>query len=344
MHRQRGKGEPQACQARLPYLFHETNCTPSIRSRQSSSDEITVIHIDHLMGACKRPAMTDFHMIQISDPHLSRDRPFFFFNWDLVVGWINDAKPDLVVCTGDMALNAIASPEDLAFAKSQMDRLEVPWVALPGNHDVGNNRPDIRGEHVVTSEQIAQYREHFGSDFWSRDVGEWTFIGLNSLSMGSALPEEAEQADFLSESLSDAGDRPVALFMHKPMYLSDANEDVMHQGSLYPEPRAALMQQISGANIRLISTGHNHEIVAMCRGETDILWCPATSFLILSGTKARGGGERLPGYLDFRFSGNSFEHEVVLPGELLRIDVGTWLAGGIGGYERFTGGPYPSPR
>ncbi|GBE44052.1 MAG TPA: hypothetical protein ENH05_06840 [Rhizobiales bacterium] len=287
--------------------------------------------------------MTAFRMIQISDPHLSRERPFFFFNWDLVAGWINDARPDLVVCTGDMALNAISSPEDLAFARSQMDRLDVPWVALPGNHDVGNNRPDIRGEQVVTSERIARYRQHFGGDFWSREAGDWTFIGLNALSMGSDLPEEAEQAEFLSGALTQAGDRPVALFMHKPMYLRDANEDAMHQGCLYPGPRAALMQQIAGANIRLISTGHNHELLAMRQGERDILWCPATSFLILSDAKARGGGERLPGYLDFRFDGGAFEYEAVLPGELLRIDIGTWLAGGIGDYERFTGGPYPSP-
>lgn len=282
-------------------------------------------------------------MIQISDPHLSRERPFFFFNWDLVVGWINEAKPDQVVCSGDMGLNAIASPDDLAFARSQMNPLEVPWVAIPGNHDVGNNRPDIRGEHVVTSEQIALYRTHFGSDFWSQDIGAWTFIGLNSLSMGSDLPEKREQASFLSDALSRAGDRPVALFMHKPLHLKDSNEDEMNQGCLYPEPRKALKQLISDANIRLIATGHNHELLAARQDETDLLWCPTTSFLIISGRESRGGGERLPGYLDYRFSGDTFEHEAILPGELLRIDVGAWLASGIGDYERFTSGPYPRP-
>jgi hypothetical protein len=69
---------------------------------QSSRDEIPMIRIDHIICPCKCPDMENFSMIQISDPHLSRERPFFFFNWDLVVGWINEAKPEQVVCSGDM--------------------------------------------------------------------------------------------------------------------------------------------------------------------------------------------------------------------------------------------------
>ena len=63
---------------------------------QSCRDKTPVIHIDHVLYSCKCPDMENFRMIQISDPHLSRERPFFFFNWDLMVGWINEAKPDLV--------------------------------------------------------------------------------------------------------------------------------------------------------------------------------------------------------------------------------------------------------
>ncbi|RME98472.1 MAG: metallophosphoesterase [Alphaproteobacteria bacterium] len=288
--------------------------------------------------------MPPFHIVQISDPHLSRARPFFQFNWELTLERINEAKPDLVICTGDLALNAISSPSDLDYAREQMERIEAPWLAVPGNHDVGNNRPDIRGEHVVTSEHVLRYRAVFGPDHWCREAGGWTLIGLNGLILGSGLAEEEEQEAFLDEALAGAGERPVALFMHKPLFLKQADEDRLHQGSLYPQPRAALMGRLRDANLKLVSTGHNHELLMREHEGVRMVWCPATSFLIISGAPPRGGGERLPGYLDMRLEGEELSCEAVLPPELLRIDIGTWLAGGIGLYERFTGGPYPGGR
>lgn len=288
--------------------------------------------------------MSSFRMIQISDPHLSRERPLFYFNWDLVVGWINEAKPDLVVCTGDFAFNAIASLDDLAFAREQFDRLDVPWLAVPGNHDVGNNHPDVRGEHVASSEHVAAYRRYFGTDFWQHAIGGWTFIGLDCLILGSGLPEEREQLKFLRKAIAGAAGTPIALFMHKPLFLVDPDDERRHQGSLFAEPRRALMEEIAGADIRLVATGHNHELVQADWGPAEIVWCPATSFTIVSGAEPRGGGERVPGYLDYRFEGGNFEVTPVLPKEMLRIDIGTWLQDGIGLYDRFTSQPWPTPR
>ena len=49
--------------------------------------------------------MATFTLIQVSDTHLSRERPFFVPNWDAVVAHVNAARPDLLLNTGDIALN-----------------------------------------------------------------------------------------------------------------------------------------------------------------------------------------------------------------------------------------------
>ena len=41
-------------------------------------------------------------IVQISDTHLSRRRPFFHHNWELLVDLLAAEPCDLIVCSGDM--------------------------------------------------------------------------------------------------------------------------------------------------------------------------------------------------------------------------------------------------
>ncbi|MEE9589175.1 MAG: metallophosphoesterase [Hyphomicrobiaceae bacterium] len=281
--------------------------------------------------------MSSLKVIQFSDPHLARDRPYFLFNWSLVVGWINEARPDLVVCTGDMALNGVSIDDDLAYAREQFNRIEAPWLVVPGNHDVGNNRPDVRGEEVVTEARLDIYRKHFGPDHWRRDIGAWSFIGLNSLIVGSGFAAEEQQWSFLQAELDACRPRPIAIFLHKPPFLMRADESTLHQGCLYPEPRKRFLDMIEGSSVRLVSAGHNHELASKVYNGIDIAWCPATSFVIKRGyPEPRGGGRRIPGYLELSLSERDLTITPVLPKQMLVIDAGGWLVDGIELYQRYT--------
>ena len=67
--------------------------------------------------------MSVFTILQVSDTHLSRTHAYFQDNWDAFVDCVAEEKPDLVFVTGDMCFNGPMNPDDLAYARSQMEVL-----------------------------------------------------------------------------------------------------------------------------------------------------------------------------------------------------------------------------
>ena len=103
-----------------------------------------------------------------------------------------------------------------------MTALPVPCRYLPGNHDIGDN-PTAVGllpSQPVTEQSRQALSRVFGEDRWRFDAAGWCFIGLNSLVMNTGLASEAEQFDWLASELASANGKPVALFLHKPLYLN----------------------------------------------------------------------------------------------------------------------------
>ena len=88
-------------------------------------------------------------IIQISDTHLSRDKPHFH-NWAPLAAWIADQHPDLVIHTSDVTFDCAGVEADLSFSAHLMDELGIRWRAVPGNHDVGEITAavDILGDMV----------------------------------------------------------------------------------------------------------------------------------------------------------------------------------------------------
>jgi 3',5'-cyclic AMP phosphodiesterase CpdA len=103
---------------------------------------------------------------QISDAHLSARRPFFQHNWEVLLEHLAQAAPDLIVSTGDMTIDGSDHESELDFAAVQFRRLGREVLFVPGNHDVGNSRPDVRGgETLITEERRTAYCRRFGRDF-----------------------------------------------------------------------------------------------------------------------------------------------------------------------------------
>ena len=85
-------------------------------------------------------------------------------NFQAVVRLAASRSLDLVINTGDIALDGTAREDDLACTRECHAALGVPFRAVPGNHDVGDNpwRRDV--EHPITDEQRTRYRRHFAED------------------------------------------------------------------------------------------------------------------------------------------------------------------------------------
>jgi 3',5'-cyclic AMP phosphodiesterase CpdA len=282
--------------------------------------------------------MPKFTLVQLSDTHLSASRPFFQFNYEMVVEAVTAIAPDHVVITGDLGLNGPEDIADVAFAAGQFNRLGAPWSAVPGNHDVGLV-PFEGGLHQpVTEDRHAAYLGAMGSDRFVHDIGDWRLIGINSQLLGSGLPAEAEQLDWLSAALSETA-RPIALFLHYPLFLDDPADQTSSHAVVLPEARAALMALLDATpTLRLVASGHLHEVRRVERNGVVHQWGPATSFITTDGNH---GGLATTGFLVHRFDGETFTTERISPRWMINHDIASWGNTEPHGYYEIVKRPYP---
>jgi len=266
-------------------------------------------------------SMREFRLTQISDAHLARRLGPLTDNFNRLAEHIDASRPDLVVNSGDLAFDAPTSPDDLAFARELHDALPVPCRYLPGNHDVGDNPTEFG---PVPSEPVSErhcqaFITAFGEDRWRFDAAGWCFIGLNSLVMNSALAREAEQVDWLASELATTKGQPVALFLHKPLFLNTPDDPELENTAIryVPMPaRCHLLDIVSGCDLRLIACGHLHQRRDFTHRTVRHVWAPSAGFLIPDAIQERIGTKEV-GLVEYRFQPDSFEvRHVRAPGQV----------------------------
>jgi 3',5'-cyclic AMP phosphodiesterase CpdA len=273
--------------------------------------------------------MSEFRLIQISDPHLTRRHAALTDNFNRVSAYIDARRPDLVVNSGDLAYDAPTSPDDLEFAKSLHAALPVACRYLPGNHDVGDN-PTVVGptpSHPVNDERLSAYRAIFGEDRWRFEAAGWCFIGLNSLVMNTALAAEAEQLDWLASQLSALNGRPLALFLHKPLFLNAPGDPELESSAIryVPMPaRSRLVEMLDTVDCRLVASGHVHQRRDFTRFHTRHVWAPSAGFVI-SDARQEVIAIKEVGLVEYHFQPDAFEvRHVRAPGQV-DVDLGSLL-------------------
>ncbi|MEM6458147.1 MAG: metallophosphoesterase [Planctomycetota bacterium] len=177
-------------------------------------------------------------VIQLSDPHLGpRDhddglrRAANRRAWDHAehVADALRARPDtdelVIVVTGDLTDEGHVNPSELPPAAGWLASLPGAVYAVPGNHDVGNFVSST-ATPTVSERYLAQWQNAVGPDRFAYAADGHRLIGLNSMLIGSGLPPEAEQADWLHGQLdaADAAGESVWVFQHAPLFLRAADE------------------------------------------------------------------------------------------------------------------------
>jgi 3',5'-cyclic AMP phosphodiesterase CpdA len=252
-------------------------------------------------------------IIQISDTHLSPDKAHFADNWAPLARWITDQRPDLVIHTGDVTVDGAEVEEDLRYCAELMHGLGVRFRAVPGNHDVGdaghNHQP-------VSDERLRRWRTYFGPDRWVEDIEDWRLIGLDALLIGSGEREEGVQADWLDGVMNDAGDRHIAWFVHRPLFVDSPSEGDTGYWSIKPQPRAQLLDLIKRCSVALVASGHLHRAHDFSCDGTRYIWAPSTAFLVGPGMKAPPmPGENRLGAVVYDIGSATIEAEIVaVPG------------------------------
>jgi 3',5'-cyclic AMP phosphodiesterase CpdA len=264
--------------------------------------------------------MREFRLIQISDTHLARRLPSLTDNFQRISEYIDAKQPDLVINSGDLAFDGPTSPGDLEFARTLHDALPVACRFLPGNHDIGDN-PTAVGttpSHPVTDANLKAYHTIIGEDRWCFEAAGWYFIGLNSLVMNTGLAREAEQFEWLALQLSRTGGKPLALFLHKPLFLNAPDDPELAATAIryVPMPaRTQLIEMLGAVDCRLIASGHVHQRRDFTYSRTRHIWAPSAGFIIPDAIQEVIGTKEV-GLVEYRFQPNSFEvRHVRAPGQ-----------------------------
>ena len=255
--------------------------------------------------------MREFRITQISDTHLARRLQIPTGNFHRVSEHIDANRPDLVINSGDLAFSAPTNRDDLLFAKELHDALPVRCRHLPGNHDIGDNPTAINPapSHPATEQLRKNFIDVIGEDRWRFDEAGWCFIGLNSLIMNTGIGSEAEQFDWLASELGRANGKPVALFIHKPLFLDTPDDPELESSAVryVPQPRRKqLIEMLGKVDLRLIASGHIHQRRDCTFGHTRHVWAPSTGFTIPDRIQPVIGAKET-GLVEYRFTPDRFE-------------------------------------
>jgi 3',5'-cyclic AMP phosphodiesterase CpdA len=255
--------------------------------------------------------MPEFRLTQISDPHLARRYPALTDNFHRVSEYIDATRPDLVVDSGDLAFDAPSNREDLEFAKTLHAALPVACRYLPGNHDIGDNPTKVgpMPAQPVTEQSQQAFLSIFGEDRWCFEAAGWCFIGLNSLVMNTGLASDAEQFDWLASQLASSHGQPVALFLHKPLFLNSPGDPELAATSIryVPMPaRSRLVEMLGAVDLRLVASGHVHQRRDFTYSHVRHVWAPSAGFIIADARQELIGVKEV-GLVEYRFQPDSFE-------------------------------------
>lgn len=218
-------------------------------------------------------------VLVVSDSHLSERTPEAEANWEAAVAAAPDF--DLVIHAGDLSLDGASGEEDLLFARSVLDRLPVPWLAVPGNHDVG----DCAYRDIpATADQstVDRWIGCIGPDRWSVDVGGWTVVGVDAQLFGGSPDMAAEHWDWLQECLATRPQgRPVLFVTHKPVAAEPAERAASSVHRFVPADAAQRIDSLlSTVRCPIVLSGHVHQYRSLELGGRRHVWAP-TSWAVL---------------------------------------------------------------
>ncbi|WP_272008793.1 phosphodiesterase [Roseovarius sp. ZX-A-9] len=212
--------------------------------------------------------------IQITDTHIVPEGELAYNRSDTAaalneaVASINAILPrldpvDCAIITGD--LTDYGTPAEYARLKRILAELQLPYLAIPGNHDV---RDAMRAAFADQA-----WMPEAGPIQWHRDFGDFSVIGLDTLVEGSHHGMLCDEGlAFLDRVLETLNGQPVVVATHHPWMHSGVvamdNNNLRNGGALLDRLEAY------GGPARMIS-GHVHRTLTTQIGKVTCQIAPA---------------------------------------------------------------------
>jgi 3',5'-cyclic-AMP phosphodiesterase len=177
-------------------------------------------------------------------------------------------RPDFVVISGDLADTPVVDEYD--DLKRLLASLELPFAAIPGNHD---SRELLRAAFPGQ-----RYASPMGALNQTIAIGDLDLMLLDSSVPGKPHGElEAPTLQWLETVLVASQDRPALLFVHHPPF---------HTGIWHMDRQNLLNADALGPIIRnhpriqLIAAGHVHRATLTTFAGTAATICPAPNHMV----------------------------------------------------------------
>ena len=233
------------------------------------------------------PMPTPLTIAQVSDPHLFADPEGTLLDWPTrasfaaVLDHVRTTAPDLVLLTGDLTHDA--KPATYQAVSDLMVPLDVPCLALPGNHDDPALMQTLLHGPVDATTAVTS-------------MGGWHLVLLDShVSDATHGRLSAEALDTLDTALRRLDGPTLLAVHHPPMPVGAAWLDaiLLHN----PDPLEDCLRV--HPQVRLLLCGHVHQAHEADFAHARLYTCPSTCIQFKAGSKAFALADRSPGYRTF---------------------------------------------
>lgn len=205
----------------------------------------------------------------ISDNHLAIGEPqntwkMYHYNWAILLWAIDEVNSrgdiDFVLVPGDLTKHS--EPYNHRLVKKLLDKLDVPYYVVPGNHDV--KKSDMPPENWDIDEFVKAYQGcgYQGTDAWySTDpVPGLHLVGLDSssdpkfiASWGGAVSPQ-KQIDWLEKDLAQNKEKTTIVMVHHALMHHEGKDDPRS----YCENADLIKKILKKYGVQVAITGHLH--------------------------------------------------------------------------------------
>ena len=174
-------------------------------------------------------------------------------------------RPDLVLVTGDLV--DAGTDEEYAVARRILERIEIPYLVIPGNHDVVDGFRRAFADHA--------YLPATGALHYCVDAHPVRIVALDSTVAGKHHGDiDVSGLAWLEEALARESTTPTVLLMHHHPFASG-----IPYLDAYRHLGAAAIERVvrSFAAVERVLCGHVHRFMLAPFGRTVAMSCPSTA-------------------------------------------------------------------
>lgn len=252
--------------------------------------------------------ITDMHILRHSGETLVGIDTEYYFHAVLELAFASHPHFDLVLVTGDLA----QSPCQASYQRilNSLEACAMPCVCLPGNHDDFNLM-----QKILNTERVSCRRQTL--------LENWQIICLNSQIVGSAGGRLAKgELLLLKKCLNNYSDYHTLIAVHHHcLPTHSAWMDTM----TIENHRAFLHIVKQHPQVKVITTGHIHQLMDTSVDSIRVLGTPSTCFQFTPESEKFGIDNTAPGYRVIQLYANGeIESEVIrLPNPLSGLQTNT---------------------